>query len=159
MYDWKFLQNRDQWVVDMITIHRFLSHQWLENLNWGWLKKFALGMNFTIIGSFGTYDSYNLMVVLQCTTKKKTHIIIVFDSLADGCIFVKGVVQLWRALGEVPFVVLHGLEVVSDKGCQGLSNGFWYLKRMDLDYKMSYDTKILYHILLLYSYFYGMKRP
>ena len=25
----------------------------------GWLKKFALGMNFPIIGSFGTYDSYN----------------------------------------------------------------------------------------------------
>ena len=31
MYDWKFIQNRDQWEVDMITIHRFLSHQWLEN--------------------------------------------------------------------------------------------------------------------------------
>ena len=29
MYDWKFIQNRDQWELDMITIHRFLSHQWL----------------------------------------------------------------------------------------------------------------------------------
>ena len=51
MYDWKFIQNRDQWGVDMITIHRFLSHQWLENS--------PLGQTFSIIGSFGTYDSYS----------------------------------------------------------------------------------------------------
>ena len=46
MYDWKFIQNRDQWVVDMITIHRFLSHLWLENSPLGQTFRGLFGFRF-----------------------------------------------------------------------------------------------------------------
>ena len=62
MYDWKFIQNRDQWVVDMITIHRF--QYTVYNLTLDLMRSASKDMTFPVLSSILKRETWAFLMIL-----------------------------------------------------------------------------------------------